>query len=57
VLTPLVILLVLAVLPYTLDRNEAGIALWFNRPGRVAQIVFVIILLGILALTLRGTLR
>ena len=57
VLIPLVILLVLAVLPYTLDRSEEGVARWFNRPGRAAQITFIIILIGILVLTLRGALR
>jgi quinol-cytochrome oxidoreductase complex cytochrome b subunit len=57
ILAPLIILLVLALLPYTLDRSEEGIAQWFNRPGRVAQIVFLVILVGILALVLRGALR
>lgn len=57
VLTPLVILLLLAVLPYTLDRSEEGMARWFNRPGRAAQIIFLIILVGILVLTVRGALR
>jgi quinol-cytochrome oxidoreductase complex cytochrome b subunit len=57
VLTPLVILLVLAALPYTLDRSDEGVARWFNRPGRAAQIIFLVILVAILALTLRGTLR
>jgi len=57
VLTPLLILLVVAILPYTLDRSDAGIALWFNRPGRFLQIVFLVIALGVTVLTLRGTLR
>jgi ubiquinol-cytochrome c reductase cytochrome b subunit len=57
VLTPLLILLVLALLPYILDRSKEGIAQWFNQPGRVAQIIFLVILVGILALTLRGALR
>lgn len=57
VLVPLIILLVLAVLPYTLDRSEDGVARWFNRPGRAAQLVFLVILVGVLALTLRGALR
>jgi cytochrome b-561 len=57
VLVPLVILLVLAILPYTLDRSEEGVGRWLNRPGRVAQIVFLVILLGVVALTLRGALR
>ena len=57
VLTPVIILLLLALLPYTLDRSQQGMAQWFNRPGRVAQIVFLVILVGILALVLRGALR
>ncbi|HUW14658.1 MAG TPA: cytochrome b N-terminal domain-containing protein [Anaerolineae bacterium] len=57
VLTPLAVLLLLSILPYTLDRSEAGIAEWFNRPGRVAQVVFLIITVGILLLTLRASLR
>lgn len=57
VLAPLIILLLLSLLPYTLDRSEQGIAQWFNRPGRLAQIVFLVILVGILALVLRGALR
>jgi quinol-cytochrome oxidoreductase complex cytochrome b subunit len=57
VLVPLAILLVLGLLPYTLDRSEEGVAVWFNRPGRVAQVVFLIILLGAIALTLRGVIR
>jgi cytochrome b-561 len=57
VLTPLLILLILAILPYTLDRRDDGVALWFNRPGRVAQIVFLVILIGVAVLTLRGLLR
>ncbi|HUW14158.1 MAG TPA: cytochrome b N-terminal domain-containing protein, partial [Anaerolineae bacterium] len=57
VLTPLAVLLLLSILPYTLDRSEAGVAEWFNRPGRVAQVVFLIITVGILFLTIRSTLR
>jgi quinol-cytochrome oxidoreductase complex cytochrome b subunit len=57
VLVPLIILLALAVLPYTLDRSDEGVARWFNRPGRVAQVVFLVILVGVVALTLRGALR
>jgi len=57
VLTPLLILLLLALLPYTLDRSQEGLARWFNRPGRAAQIVFVVILVGVVALIVRGALR
>jgi quinol-cytochrome oxidoreductase complex cytochrome b subunit len=57
ILIPTVILLVLAVLPYTFDRSAEGQAQWFNRPGRAAQIAFLVILFGVLALILRATLR
>jgi cytochrome b-561 len=57
VLMPLAILLVLSVLPYTLDRSEAGVGQWFNRPGRVVQVVFLTIVVAIVLLTLRGVLR
>jgi cytochrome b-561 len=57
VLTPLTILAILSVLPYTLDRSEAGVAEWFNRPGRVAQVVFLVILVGVIVLTLRSATR
>lgn len=57
VLAPLLILVLLAGLPYALDRSDDGVALWFNRPGRVAQVVFLVILLAISILTLRGALR
>ncbi len=57
VLVPVVILLVLGLLPYTLDPSKEGVAVWFNKQGRLAQILFLIILLGAIALTLRGALR
>ncbi len=56
-LVPLAVLMVLSLLPYALDRSQAGVAQWFNRPGRVAQIAFLVILLAVIALTLRGALR
>ena len=46
----------LALLRYTHDRSERGIAQSLNRPGRSAQIVFLVILVGILALALRAAL-
>jgi quinol-cytochrome oxidoreductase complex cytochrome b subunit len=57
ILVPVIILLLLTLLPYTLDRSQQGMAQWFNRPGRAAQVVFLVILVGILALILRGALR
>jgi quinol-cytochrome oxidoreductase complex cytochrome b subunit len=56
-LVPLAILLVLGVLPYTLDRSDVGVGQWFNRPGRVAQVTLLIIIIGIAFLTLRGAWR
>ncbi len=57
VLLPLLILIALALLPYTLDRSEAGAARWFNRPGRVAQVAFLTVLIGLTALTIRALMR
>jgi quinol-cytochrome oxidoreductase complex cytochrome b subunit len=57
ILVPLGVLLALAALPYTLDRNDVGTGRWFNRPGRVAQVAFLVLVLGILMLILRAVLR
>jgi quinol-cytochrome oxidoreductase complex cytochrome b subunit len=57
ILVPIVVLLLLGLLPYALDRSEEGSAVWFNKQGRVAQLVFLIILVGAIALTLRGVMR
>ncbi len=57
VLTPLTVLTVVGLLPYTLDRTDAGIGEWFNRPGRAAQVVVLIILVAITILILRGNSR
>ncbi|MCL7452515.1 MAG: cytochrome b N-terminal domain-containing protein [Anaerolineae bacterium] len=57
ILVPIAILLVLGLLPYALDRSDEGIAVWFNQQGRIVQLVFLIILAGAIALTLRGAIR
>jgi quinol-cytochrome oxidoreductase complex cytochrome b subunit len=57
VLIPLTVLLVLALLPYGLDRDDAGAAEWFNRPGRLAQLVFLGMAAGVVLLTLRALWR
>jgi len=54
---PLTVLLVVSILPYTVDRSDDGVAEWFNRPGRVAQGITLIVLLAIITLTLRNLLR
>ncbi len=57
VLVPLAVLLLAAAVPYLLDRETAGAGEWFNRPGRLAQVLFLAAIALIGALTLRGLLR
>ncbi len=56
VVVPLVLTGLLVAAPF-LDRSEQGIAVWFNRPGRLAQLVFLLALVGVLGLTLRAVFR
>ncbi len=56
VLIPLAVLLLLATLPY-LDWSNEGVAVWFNRQGRVVQIIVVVLFIVIFALTVRAALR
>lgn len=51
-LIPLSVLALLIVIPYLIDRRPDGVAVWFNKPGRMAQIVAVLIFLGLIGLTL-----
>lgn len=50
VFIPLGVVLLLALLPWVLDRQEAGTAVWFHPSGRWAQIVVVAIAVGIIIL-------
>ncbi len=52
---PLAMLVLLAVIPYFLDRKTEGVGLWFNRPGRLAQGITLVIYLGLIALTILGS--
>lgn len=54
---PVGILLILALIPYLFDRNPQGVARWFNREGRIAQLIVVGISAFILLLTLKGVLQ
>ncbi len=56
VVTPLGILLLLTLLPW-LDWSNEGVAVWFNRQGRVAQIVVIGLFVAILWLTIVAALR
>lgn len=57
VLAPLVVFTLLSILPYALDRRLAGVGEWFNRPGRLAQGVYLAIVAVVILLTARGLLR
>ena len=52
VIIPLAVLLLLALVPYLLDRSEAGTGIWFNKEGRLAQIIVLLVVLGITTLTI-----
>lgn len=56
VLTPLAVLLALALLPY-FDGSNEGVAVWFNRQGRIVQVAAIAIYVMIIALTIRAALR
>lgn len=56
VVTPLAVLALLTLLPW-LDWSNEGVAVWFNRQGRIAQIVTIILFVAILGLTIRAALR
>ena len=51
ILIPMGVLALLIVIPYLIDRRTDGVAVWFNRPGRVAQIVAIAIFIGLIILT------
>ena len=54
---PVVILALIAVLPYLLDRSKSGVGVWFNREGRVAQIIMILIIIGMVILTILGLVK
>jgi hypothetical protein len=56
VVLPMVALLVLALLPYAVDRG-AALGRWLPRDGRWAQAIVLALALGIGLLTLRGAWR
>lgn len=54
---PLGILLILILIPYLFDRSSEGVAQWFNREGRIAQLMVIGVFVFILLLTLKGVLQ
>lgn len=57
VFVPLALTALLGLLPYVLDRRNGGVAVWFNREGRAAQVVFTGAALAVVGLSLRAALR
>lgn len=57
VVIPIGLLVVLALVPYLIDRNERGVARWFNREGRAAQIVVLLMVAVVIGLTILGVLQ
>ena len=51
IIIPIALLALLTVIPYLIDRRTDGVAVWFNRPGRIAQIVSIAIIIGFFVLT------
>jgi quinol-cytochrome oxidoreductase complex cytochrome b subunit len=54
---PLGVLLILILVPYLFDRSSEGVARWFKREGRVAQLMVVGVFVFILLLTLKGVIK
>jgi quinol-cytochrome oxidoreductase complex cytochrome b subunit len=55
VLIPVGLVIVLALIPYVVDRSESGVARWFNREGRRAQWVVLAMALLVIGLIIKGT--
>jgi quinol-cytochrome oxidoreductase complex cytochrome b subunit len=52
ILIPIGVLALLIAIPYFIDRCPDGVAVWFNRAGRAAQIMVVAIFVALIILTL-----
>ena len=54
ILIPIGVLGLIVVVPFVLDRRSTGTARWFNREGRIAQIVVAAIAIVVSVLTIAG---
>jgi cytochrome b6 len=54
VLIPIGLIVILFLIPYAIDRRNGGVGRWFNREGRVAQWVVVLLLAVVVILTAIG---
>lgn len=52
VLIPLGMLAILTLIPYVVDRRPEGVAEWFSRHGRSAQVIAILVFIGLIVLTL-----
>ncbi len=57
VLIPIGLLAILILIPYVIDRRSAGVGRWFNREGRVAQLVVLVLLTAVIGLTVLGVVK
>jgi quinol-cytochrome oxidoreductase complex cytochrome b subunit len=56
VLTPLVVILLLTLLPF-FDGSNEGVAIWFNKQGRIPQIFIILLFITVTGLTIQAALR
>jgi quinol-cytochrome oxidoreductase complex cytochrome b subunit len=52
VLIPIGCLAILIVIPYLIDRKLDGVGEWFNRSGRIAQVISILMIAGIVLLSI-----
>jgi ubiquinol-cytochrome c reductase cytochrome b subunit len=57
VLVPFILLMILILLPYLIDRSVEGVGDWFNSHGRAAQWIVISILAFVLVFTILGAIR
>jgi cytochrome b6 len=56
-LIPIGLLATLILVPYAIDRRSTGVGRWFNREGRVAQLVVLVLLAAVVGLTVLGVMK
>ena len=49
---PIALLALLTAIPYLIDRSKDGVAVWFNRPGRAAQVIVIIVIAIVILFTI-----
>jgi hypothetical protein len=56
-LIPIGVVAILLLIPYAIDRRSDGVGRWFNREGRVAQVVVLALLAAVALLTVLGSMN